>query len=429
MKNTTEVSEVRAAIDAFVAERLASKLDKLKPDEDEKRRKLEVAYEPKAWLADAARRVTQLQLATHIVKPIHPEARGTNIRVVAESPCAANIVGTHSLPADRLMDVVGNAAALDVYKFLSILLEGRSLLQRMLDRDLATVAALSDDPVEAEAFRAAFASIVECDSAPESHALAKQVYFPADGGYHLLAPLFPTTLVHHVQQTIREHRFGEAAKAARDARKEGRSWVHGYCEYPDLVIRKLGGSKPQNISQLNSERYGENWLLASKPPVWMHLEVKPPFRADSVFDRWFGRRRPVREAVARLREFLSSSDHNNQAIRNARARLVADICDEVQQYAASLQVLKPGWSADPDCRLHQAEQLWLDPLRTRIDEAFMKLRESVDWPDQVSSRFANWLNSSLETDGLSLDQYSAAHWADVLRKELKMFREVLDDER
>lgn len=429
MKGAAEADRVRAAIHAFIAERLASKLNKLKPGEEEKRRDLEAAHEPKAWLADAARRVTQLQLATHTVKPIHPDARGTNIRVVEEGPCAAGIVGTHSLPSDRTMDVVGNAAALDVYKFLSIAHEGRSLLQRMLDRDPATVAALSDDPDEAEAFRSAFVSIAERDLAPESHKLAKQVYFPVDGGYHLLAPLFPTTLVHHVQQIIREHRFGEAAKAARDARREGRPWTQGYCEYPDLAIRKLGGSKPQNISQLNSERYGENWLLASRPPVWERLDVKPPLHADSVFDRWFGRRGPVREAVARLQEFLSSTDHNNHAIRSARARLVADICDEVHQYAASLRVLKPGWSADPECRLHLAEQLWLDPLRARTDEEFRTLRATLDWRDQVSSRFANWLNSSLETDRLAFDQYAAAHWADVLRQELKMFREVLDDER
>lgn len=420
--------QVRSAIHAFVAERLAQKLEKLKPDEEDKQRELEAAYEPKAWLAGAARRVTQLQLATHIVKPIHPDARGTNILAVEQRLGAPGVVGTHSLSADRQMDVVGNAAALDVYKFLSIQHEGKSLLQRMLDRDSATVAALSDDPAEAEALRSAFASIAECDSDPETHELAKQVYFPVDGDYHLLAPLFPTTLVHHVQRIIREHRFGDAAKAARDARREGRPWSHGYCEYPDLAIRKLGGTKPQNISQLNSERYGENWLLASKPPVWERLDVKPPFHAESVFDRWFGRRRPVREAVKRLREFLSATDYNNKAIRDTRARLVGDICDEVHQYAASLRVLKPGWSADPACRLHPAEQLWLDPLRARSDEAFSNLRASLDWRDQVSSRFANWLNASLETNGLTLDQYTAAHWADVLRQELRMFREVLDNE-
>jgi CRISPR-associated protein Csy1 len=428
MKGAAEVDRVRSVIHAFVAERLASKLDKVKPDDEEKRRELLAAYEPKAWLADAARRVAQLQLATHIVKPIHPDARGTNIRAVEERSGIAGIVGTHSLPADRQMDVVGNAAALDVYKFLSISHEGKSLLQRMLDRDSATVAALSDDPAEAEALRSAFASIAERDSTPETHELAKQVYFPVEGGYHLLAPLFPTTLVHHVQQIIREHRFGEAAKAARVARRERKGWKHGYCEYPDLAIRKLGGSKPQNISQLNSERYGENWLLASKPPSWERLDVKPPFHADSVFDRWFGRRQSVREAVTRLRDFLGATDHNNLAIRNTRARLVGDICDEVHQYAASLRVLKPGWSADTACRLHAAEQLWLDPFRARTDEEFRKLRASLDWRDEVSRRFANWLNSNLETNGLPFDQYSAAHWADVLRQELRMFREVLDHE-
>lgn len=424
-----EVEQVQSAIDAFLSERLASKLEKLRPNEAEKRRQLESAHEPKAWLAHAARRVAQLQLATHTVKPIHPDARGTNIRLTEESHGAPGIVGTHSLPAERQMDVVGNAAALDVYKFLSIPHEGKSLLQGMLDRDPAILAALSDDPVAAEALRSAFVSIVECDREPTSHTLAKQVYFPVDADYHLLAPLFPTTLVHHVQQIIREDRFGAEAKAARDARREQKPWERGYCEYPDLAIRKLGGSKPQNISQLNSERYGENWLLASNPPVWDEPEAKPPLHVESVFGRWLGRRGSVRKAVERLREFLSSTDHNNLAIRTARARLVADICDEVLQYAASLRILKPGWSAESACRLHPAEQIWLDPLRARTDEAFNALRASIDWRDQVSRRFANWLNSSCESDRLALDQYAAAHWADVLGQELQMFREVLDDDR
>lgn len=429
---TTEAGEadgVRAAIQAFIAERLASKLEKLKPNEEEKRKQLEAAHEPNAWIADAARRVTQLQLATHTVKGIHPDARGTNVRVVEERHPTPGIVDTYSLSTDRPMDAVGNAAALHVYKFLSISHEGKSLLQRILDHDPATMAALSDDPDEAEALRSAFASIAEGAANLASHTLAKQIYVPVEGGYHLLAPLFPTSLVHHVQQTIREHRFGEAAKAAREARREGKPWGHGYCEYPDLAIRKLGGSKPQNIGQLNRERYGENWLLASRPPLWERLEVAPPFHADSVFDRSFGRRRSVREALRKLREFLSSTDHKNAAIRNARARLLADLCDEVHQYAASLRLLEPGWSADPACRLHQAEQLWLDPLRARTDEAFRSLRASIDWRDQVSRRFANWLNSSLETDRLTFDQYTAAYWADLLRKELETFREVIDDER
>jgi CRISPR-associated protein Csy1 len=429
MVNAAEVEQIRATMEAFLKERLASKLEKLRPHEEQKRMELASTHELETWLADAARRVTQLQLATHILKPIHPDARGTNVCLVDQTHGAPGIVGTNSLPAERQMDVVGNAAALDVYKFLSITHEGKSHLQRMLDHDPTMLAALSDDPAEAEALRSRFASIAQKQEDPTSHTLAKQVYFPVGGDYHLLAPLFPTTLVHHIQQTIREHRFGVAAKAAREARREQRPWEHGYCEYPGLAIRKLGGSKPQNISQLNSERYGENWLLASHPPVWNQPNAKPPLHAESIFGRWLERRRSVRQAIESLRNFLSGTDHNNLAIRATRARLLADICDEVLQCAASLRALEPGWSADPSCRLHQAEQLWLDPLRARTDEAFSALRTSIDWRDQVSRRFANWLNSRCESDRLVLDQHAAAHWAGVLRQELRLFREELDDGR
>lgn len=426
---TEEVTALRGLIREFLQDRLQAKLDKLKPDEISKREQLEAAHELPAWLTDAARRVAQIQLASHTLKPIHPDARGTNIHVRDEVSETPGLVGTHGLSSERDHDVVGNAAALDVFKFLSLEYQGRSILLRVIENEATVKAALTEDPAEAERMRAAFASIAEPQGDPASHTLAKQLYFPlSDGGYHLLAPLFPTTLVHRVQQTIREHRFGDTAKAARDARREGKSWPHGYHEYPELAIRKLGGTKPQNISQLNSERYGENWLLASKPPLWETLDVKPPLNTDSIFDGWFSHRRSVREAVNRLRDFLSSTDHNNLAIRKARARMAGDVCDEAHQFAASLRGLPGGWTADTACKLHEAEQLWLDPLRAHIDEAFRQRRLIADWRDQVSKRFSNWLNSALESKQLKLDEFSAAQWADDLVGELNMFREVLDDD-
>ena len=45
--------------------------------------------------------------------------------------------------------------------------------------------------------------------------------------------------------------------------------------YASLAVQELGGTKPQNISQLNSERRGDNYLLASLPPVWKTVAVQP----------------------------------------------------------------------------------------------------------------------------------------------------------
>lgn len=413
---------LRASIHAFIDSRLQDKLDKLKADEHEQRAKLQEEHRPANWLESAAKRVSQIQLATHTLKPIHPDARGSNLHVRSHEPERAGLVSSRILQAAD-DDVVGNAAALDVYKLLKVEHDGQTLLQRVLAHDPQVAAALSDDPEQGAAWQAAFAGIVDSKGEPASHTLARQLYFPlADGGYHLLAPLFPTSLIHRLQRTLRNDRFGDEAKAAREARKDEKDWPQGYREYPDMAIQKFGGTKPQNISQLNSERYGENWLLASLPPQWHSADVRVPLGVSSVFDRAFGGQREVRELTAGLRLYLQkNTERNNVHIRRKRAAMVAAICDELLQYAASLQALEPGWSADERCELHPAEQRWLDPQHARD--------YSGDWQAQVSQRFANWLNHVLgEGQKLRMDEDSHAAWKSDLQDELRLLREVLDDE-
>ena len=415
-----DASALRASIHAFINARLQDKLDKLKDDEHEQRAKLLEEHRPAVWLESAAKRVSQIQLATHTLKPIHPDARGSNLHVRSSEPELAGLVSSRMLTAPD-DDVVGNAAALDVYKLLKVEHAGQSLLQRVLADDPQVAAALSDDPEQGAAWQAAFAGIVASKGGAASHTLARQLYFPLeDGGYHLLAPLFPTSLIHRLQRTLRNDRFGDAAKAAREARKDGASWPQGYCEYPDMAIQKFGGTKPQNISQLNSERYGENWLLAALPPQWQSAGVRLPLGVRSVFDRAFGSQRQVRELTGGLREFLQGTERNNVHIRRKRAAMVAAICDELLQYAASLQALEPGWSERDDCLLHPAERRWLDPHHPQ---------EAVpDWQQQVSHRFGNWLNHVLGAGQLRLDEDVHAQWRRDLLGELQLLREVLDDE-
>ncbi|MGE8496934.1 MAG: type I-F CRISPR-associated protein Csy1 [Pseudomonas sp.] len=426
---------LRDLIHTFIHARLQAKLDKLAGD-DPKRQQLLEDYCPEAWLADAARRVAQIQLATHTLKPIHPDARGSSLHVPPDDAQLPGMVSSNCLAGRWDDDVVGNAAALDVFKFLKLEHEGRTLLQRLLENDGDTLSALSDNTEHAEAWRASFAAITESRGPLASHSLAKQVYFPLpDGGYHLLAPLFPTSLVHRVQQRMRADRFGDTAKAARDARRAKQPSENGYCEYLDLAIQKFGGTKPQNISQLNSERYGENWLLASLPPQWRSLDLRPPLRRDSAFEFIYRNNKALRARVTELQHFLRVTAHNNWQVRRKRARLLGEITDAFHQYAAELleanrsQQLPAGWSAHPDCRLDDSERHWLDPLRVHQDMAFQSTHLWRDWPEQASKRFGNWLNRTLDHDILRLGEAEAEHWSGVLHDELRMFKEMLDDGR
>ena len=261
------------AIAAFLQERLHAKLDKLKDEEDDKRQEVLAQHQPTAWLKDAARRVQQIQAVTHALKPIHPDARGTNLYVEPSTLPALAELGSHALGVRFVGDVVGNAAALDVYKLLKLEVHGRSLLTALLAHDADALAALHTDPQQAQALRDAFVSLTQPRAeSPSSHTLAKQLYWLTgsdacdDAHYTLLAPLYATSLAHAVHAQVQEDRFGEANKAARQARRERKMHDGVFHDYPGLAVQNMGGTKPQNISQLNSERRGVNYLLSSLPP-------------------------------------------------------------------------------------------------------------------------------------------------------------------
>ena len=432
-----EAIRLRALIAAFIKERLDAKLDKLSAD-DPKYQALTAQYQYSSWLEDAARRVGQIQSVTHTLKAIHPDARGTNLYVSPSDLTGHSVLGSHDLPVSFSADVVGNAAALDVYKLLKLADDdGRSLLDRALAQDAALKAALSDDPEQAQQWLDAFAGLVASRGGSASHQRAKQVYWLTgndplnDEHYHLLAPLYASSLSHQVFQQINSHRFGEEAKAAREARRKGEQHATGSYDYPALAVQKLGGTKPQNISQLNSERGGNNYLLASLPPIWDRNLLTPPLRTDSVFPR-FTRRKEVWLTVRQLRVLLLGDPPKNLLTRETRFSLTSKLVDELLQFGAEYWQLPPGWSAQPECRLVEAETLWLDPYRAKDDEAFAARWRQGDWQQEICQRFASWLNRLLRIAELPVADPEHKQWSkevkltDDWREWLKHLEQELD---
>ncbi len=421
------VSDLRALIADFLKTRLDDKLDKLKDAEEAlvKRAELITQFVPATWLEDAVRRVGQIQAVTHSLKPIHPDAKGTSLysppQILSELP----VVGSHCLGDDFAGDVVGNAAALDVYKFLKLAHQGRSLLTLVLARDADLALALSQDPLQAEAWMEAFAGITAPRGRVASHTLAKQLYWLTgdnpdphdDTSFHLLAPLYASSLAHRVYLMIQDDRFSEEAKAARQAKKDGAFSERPVREYSQLAVQSLGGTKPQNISQLNSERRGDNFLLASLPPVWLSVDLKPLLGTDSMFHR-YGRRPEVKDMVKVLLAFLKSDPTGNRETRDRRKAWVDVLIDEFLQFTAELRSLPPGWSQAPECRLGSAEKHWLDP--EGVEEACIQsgLQLPTDTAERVSALFANWLNKQLR-DPLPMGDPEFLEWRTQMHEQIK----------
>lgn len=407
-------AELRLLIEDFLSDRLKTKLDKL-AENDPQRTELRNQFQPAVWLEDAARRVGQIQAVTHSLKPVHPDAKGSNLYRDPTTLLPLAELGSHALGAEFETDVVGNAAALDVYKLLKLEHQGQSLLSLSTQADPDLGAALSDDPAQATAWMSAFAGLSQARGRPGSHTLAKQFYWLVgadphdDASYHLLAPLYPTSLVHRVYRTLQDDRFSEEAKAAREARKAGEWHERPVREYPNLAIQKLGGTKPQNISQLNSERRGDNVLLASLPPVWRSTEVRPVLGSDSLFKvfRW---RPEARRLVAQLRSFLGSDPVRNLETRTRRDEWVDALLDELMLFTAEQQTLPTGWTADARCELPRTHRAWLDP--DGVDAAV------PDLIDELAGDFARWLNHEL-LDPLPMSDPEWDHWRKQARELFK----------
>lgn len=414
---TARSAELCSLIERFLTERLNGKLEKLAAD-DPKRQELRDQFQTAAWLEDAARRVAQIQAVTHSLKPIHPDAKGSSLYLAPDQLTASHTVGTHSLGPQYDADVVGNAAALDVYKFLKLSHEGQTLLELAVAGDADLAAALCPDAARANEWMEAFAGLAKPRGKPASHTLAKQLYWLTgtnahdDQAFHLLAPLYPTSLVHRVYLQLQDDRFSDEAKAARAARKAGEPHARPVREYPQLAIQKLGGTKPQNISQLNSERRGDNVLLASLPPVWKSADVRALLNVDSLF-KVFGGRKEVKQQALALRRFLMTDPARNMDTRRQVEEWIATLIDELVFFQAELLTLQPGWSDAAACELPLAQRMWLDPDAERAEGPRMDAEDAVE---EIAADFARWVNQQLR-DPLPVGDPEFMHWRKLARDE------------
>ena len=420
---------------SHVANRLAKALDKWKGKDDALARQGIASASEKYQLTrilEKGVKANGMAVSTHIAKGIHPDLRikgVTNLDVRFDELKTLKEVGSHLLnPQDSLADATGdgayNAAAYELYLLLDCRIDGLALKELLRAEDPDAVNALSPDATNPAKFATELLFLLESKCVkPAVHTLSKQVYWltgndpSADNDYHLLAPLYPASLVHQAHLQIHPTRYGEKNTAARKAKRDGKVHEGVYREYRDWGVQNMGGTKPQNISHLNSERRGENYLLASlPPPAWKASQRYLPMHAKSVFERAFGARPAVRITVKAFLAFLLTDPEPNRHTRQQVDDFIDGLVDEVVIFAGEMRSQPAGWSLDERYDdLALPEKLWLDPERAVWPEetGFAQEWQRMDWPEQVGKRFANWLNAQLQGK-LPVGDAEAREWRRVL---------------
>lgn len=378
-------------------------------------------YRPDAWLSDAANRAKQISLVTHALKFTHTDAKGSSIYSDEKAgDCAYLSTASLHQPA---IDVVGNAAALDIATLLKRTVDGTSLIDCIANDDLSPLRPFAQDQAQAEQWLSGFKSVLE-NQAPSSHKLAKQVYFPTEEGYHLLGPLYASSLAGELHQRITDTRYSEAMKNARKARREGKYSAQTVTSFVGLASQSFGGTKPQNVSQLNSSRGGKGYLLSCRPPVWQRQLTLPIAHKHSFWREYD--RRAWRTALA-LQKYLIKvlKRTSTQEIRAHQADFVYALIDILLMYAAEIRNAtdKAGWSEKSHLTL--AEKTWLDPLCE--DEKIQQAQQTNDWQTDIAGQFADWLNRKLRNEKLTLEDAEFKKWHKVLKKALRTLRTNLEE--
>lgn len=398
----------------------------------EQRQEIEKNYAPRNWLTDAAGRAGQISLVTHALKFTHSDAKGSSIFSAGAPELSANVLSTATL-SQPAVDAVGNAAALDVAKLLQLEYEGESLIACLARDNTAALQELAENPQQLEQWVAGFKQVLTNKNL-SSHTLAKQIYFPVGPGeYHLLSPLFSSSLAHAMHSRISEARFSDSSKEIYQAFKAGQWHPEPRVIYPKTAALNMGGTKPQNISYLNSVRGGRAWLLPCAAPVWQS-QNKPPLDQTSIFQERKAFSAMVRDAVWQLKQYLRSlsPQDRNAEIRQQRAAYVDEIIDILFSYVAGIQNREDwqGWSMKEECQLSRAQQLWLDPWRMKDDKDFQFEREGGDWKKEIALDFGVWLNHQLKTEEMKFSEVERREWstASLFKRRLREFEQEFKED-
>ncbi|HIF9227759.1 TPA: type I-F CRISPR-associated protein Csy1 [Photobacterium damselae] len=368
--------------------------------------KLLQQFELNAWIDNAARRANQISMATHALKFTNSSAKGSNV-LAHDLGHDARYLDTEIIQ-EKAIDAVGNAAALDVARFLQLTDEnGLSLLSYLAKADHRPLALIAKSDEELIHWLDGLKQTLR-DTSPSSHMLGKQIYFPvSDNEYYLLAPLYSSSLAQVLFDAVQYSRFSQEMKAIREAKRHNDFHPQPLIAYPNLAVTVSGGSKPQNVSQLNNKRSGKTYLFSAAPPNWQ-AQNKPPLGLDSILqhrDIYYHTQEPITRLTQFLIKLNAASTESNMRIRHYIVNTVDEVIDQILLVAAKWQQLPAGWSDKSELPL--AQRRWLDPKNSQWD------RFDDHWQQAIAENVGFWLKDKVNKGSqnhFTLGQIEAMEW-------------------
>lgn len=369
-------------IKKFFSERRERDLKTKTPEEVEEKFALE------HWLSKAAKRAKERRLSSHPCTFSHPSGRlnknGKTTSVIAEGKRVADgYCRSGNVDTEVGLDSLGNAAALDVQKFLCLKMkDGQTLLDHIEQETELSKSLLNIGTDTYESLRNGFLAIKQEDSPQITSSKIKQVYFPVDNSYHQLSILTSSVLIFEMKRRIEKMRFDDSTKTARELRKKNEYSETDYKEIFGLSIVAYGGTKPQNISTLNNQFGGRSYLLPSLPPSLQDQKVRLP-RKDFFRDCLWPKN--LEDSFTSMHKLLIA-DVNNLAIRQGRDNIVLYVFDRIVERIWQIRNEDTGWATRGRFRALPTYQKWI------LDNSYAEIREEKpEYITEFLEESARWI--------------------------------------
>lgn len=342
------------------------------------------------WLPSAAKRAGQISMSTHPCTFSHPSARknknGYVTSIILEKKFVSDgFLKTGSVEVET--DALGNAAALDVYKFLTLVLtDGQQILSHIQQNSEVAEKLLTIDAVSYEELKAGFIAMVGTNDENITSSKIKQIYFPVESDYHQLSILTNSGLIYKLRARIDEIRFSEDAKELRVLKRNNEYSEKSFSEIYGLTTIGYGGTKPQNISVLNNGNGGKTHLLNSLPPQVEKRLIN--FPKTNFFTESF-RYRDCRDIFQALHKIFKT-DYSNINIRDGRDYRLQELMGRIIDKMWSIRSAEKDQYYPESSQLQKHQKIWLCSEYTKERE------ESDQWLDQLCKEVTRWMVQTYE---------------------------------
>ncbi|MDK9790065.1 type I-F CRISPR-associated protein Csy1 [Vibrio sp. D431a] len=421
------------SIKDFIAERHLPKQEKLKKEREvaiskanidtidtieqgftEKLHSLQSDFLPHNWLDNELTKISQIRICTHTSSYPNSSANGANI-ANPNFEIDERYLDTDSTP-DLPVDIGGNAAAFSIGRLLFLTdSKKKTLKEYILDNDSSPLSELAQSKDQLEHWMSLLKGAFNYNDL-KSHHLARQVYFPNDdGSYTILAPLYPLAIVHKLSETINHSRYSEEMKEIRKARREGKHHDKALVNFHSLGALKLGGSKPQNVSYLNSKRGGINYFLPCTPPQVESSDSRSIngsiFESKQVNSSAF----PYVKELTRLYATAKRKGQVNKELSKKIQKATDSIVDAVISISFEWSFkIKEGLEFEG---IPPSQLAWINERHR--NEYY------GDWASEVSQDFSLWLLSKvnkLAGDAYTLGESEAYGWSKDMKNALRRLK-------